>query len=189
MMSFHALLLVAIGLSMDAFGASVSRGAFVGKLRHGVALRIACLFGAFAAVTPVIGWAIGIALLDLIAAFDHWVAFGLLSAVGAKMIVDARSQRGGIANNANMRILILLISALATNIDAGIFGIMLPGMQVNVAVAAATIGAVTFAASFAGIYVGRATSAAWGYKAEIFGGVLLIVIGSKILVDHTLLAA
>ncbi len=187
-MAFQALLLVAIGLSMDAFGASVSRGALVGHHRLAVALWVAGLFGGFAAVTPLIGWAIGIALIDLIAAFDHWVAFGLLSAVGSKMIFDAYSHRENIAANTGLRILILLVSALATNVDAAIFGITLPLMQVNLLVAAATIGVVTFVASFAGLHLGRVSGAALGHKAEIFGGVILIVIGTKILIDHTILA-
>lgn len=174
---------------MDAFGASVSRGALIGGIRRGVALRVAGLFGGFAAATPVVGWAVGFAFLDLIAAFDHWIAFGLLSAVGAKMIYDAQARRGGIASNTSLRVLILVTSALATNIDAGIFGIALPIMQVNLVAASATIGLVTFIASFAGLYVGRATGAAFGYKAEIVGGLILILIGIKILIDHTYLAS
>lgn len=170
---------------MDAFGASISRGALIGGLRHGAALRVAGLFGGFAATTPVIGWAVGIAFLDLIAAFDHWIAFGLLSAVGTKMIFDAQAHHGGIASNTSRRVLLLLASALATNVDAGIFGITLPIMQVNLVTASATIGLVTFIASFVGLYVGRATGAALGHKAEIAGGLILIAIGTKILLDHT----
>jgi len=187
-MSFHALLLVAIGLSMDAFGASISRGALIGALRHSVTLRVAGLFGGFAAATPLVGWAVGFAFLDLIAAFDHWIAFGLLSAVGAKMIYDAQARRGGAASNTSLRVLILVTSALATNIDAGIFGITLPIMQVNLVTASATIGLVTFIASFAGMHVGRVTGAALGHKAEIIGGLILILIGIKILIDHTYLS-
>lgn len=187
-MAFQALLLVAIGLSMDAFGASISRGALVRHHRLSIALWVASLFGGFAAVTPLIGWAIGIALLDLISALDHWIAFGLLSAVGTKMIIDAWSHRDSVAANTGLRILILLVSAIATNVDAGIFGITLPLMQVNLLVASATIGIVTFTASFAGLHIGRVSGAALGHKAEIFGGVILIVIGTKILIDHTLLA-
>lgn len=173
---------------MDALGASVSRGALIGELRRGVALRTASLFGGFAAATPVVGWAVGLAFLDLIAAFDHWIAFGLLSAVGAKMIFDAQARRGGIASNTSLRVLILLTSALATNIDAGIFGITLPMMQIDLVTASVTIGLVTFIASFAGLYAGRATGAAFGHKAEIVGGLILILIGIKILLDHTYFA-
>ena len=187
-MAFQALLLVAIGLSMDAFGASISRGALVGQHRLSIALWVASLFGCFAAVTPLVGWAIGIALLDLISALDHWIAFGLLSAVGTKMIFDAWSHRDSVAANTGLRILILLVSAIATNVDAGIFGITLPLMQVNLLVASATIGIVTFTASFVGLYIGRVSGAALGHKAEIFGGVILIMIGTKILIDHTYLA-
>ena len=173
---------------MDAFGASISRGALTKHLRHSLALKVASLFGSFAAATPVVGWAVGVAFFDLISALDHWIAFGLLSAVGVKMIVDARSHRANIASNTSFRVMILVVSALATNIDAGIFGITLPIMQVNLIIASATIGVVTFAASFAGMHIGRVTGAALGHKAEIFGGVILIIIGTKILVDHTYFA-
>lgn len=174
---------------MDAFGAAVSRGAVMGRLRHSVALRVAGLFGGFAAATPIVGWAVGIAFLDLIAAFDHWVAFGLLSAVGGKMIYDAQARRDSVAGNTSLRVIILVTSALATNIDAGIFGITLPMMQVNLITASATIGLVTFIASFAGMHIGRVTGAALGHKAEIIGGLILILIGIKILVDHIYLAS
>ena len=173
---------------MDALGASISRGASIRRLQHNMALRVAGLFGGFAAATPVVGWAVGIAFIDLISALDHWIAFGLLSAVGTKMIFDAWSRRGSIASNTSFRILILVASALATNVDAGIFGITLPIMQVNLIIASATIGFVTFAASFAGMHIGRATGSALGHKAEIVGGLILILIGTKILIDHTYFA-
>lgn len=188
-MTFQALLLVAIGLSMDAFGASISRGAVVRHHRHAIALGAASLFGIFAAVTPIIGWAIGIAFVDRIAAIDHWIAFGLLSAVGAKMIFDARAQRGHQATDKSLHVTVLLVSAVATNIDAAIFGITLPLMRVDLLAACAAIGAATFFAAFAGMTIGRATGAALGHKAEIFGGAILIAIGVKILLDHTYFAA
>lgn len=188
-MTFHALFLVAIGLSMDAFGASISRGAVVRHHRQAIALAAASLFGIFAAVTPIIGWAIGIALLDQIAALDHWVAFGLLSAVGVKMIFDASAHSASSATDKGLRLFVLLVSAVATNIDAGIFGITLPLVRVDLLAACVTIGVATFIAAFVGMNIGRATGAALGHKAEIFGGVVLIAIGVKILLDHTYFAA
>ena len=94
-MSLQALILVAIGLSMDAFGASISRGSAVGRLPLGRSAAIAGLFGLFAVIAPVIGWSVGAAFYDLIEAVDHWIAFCLLSAIGIKMIVDARGGARG----------------------------------------------------------------------------------------------
>ncbi len=189
-MSLQALILVAIGLSMDAFGASVSRGAAFGRMPVRIALRTAGLFGLFATAAPVIGWTVGIAFYDLISALDHWIAFCLLSVIGGKMIVDARA--GGEARDAAAvdvtpsRLLIVLTAAVATNVDAAVVGIALPGLHVSLPMAAGIIGTVTFSASFIGIHIGRATGAAFGHRAEIAGGVILIAIGTKILIEHTL---
>jgi len=188
-MSVQALILVAIGLAMDAFGASVSRGAAYGRLLPGVALKIALLFGAFALMAPVIGWAIGTAFYDLIEAYDHWVAFCLLSAISIKMIADSRSaSESRTVGKIQTRLLIVLVSAIATNVDAAVFGIALPGLRVDITIAAATIGATTFMASYGGTHLGRVTSVAFGHKAEILGGAILIAIGTKILLEHTVLA-
>ena len=189
-MSVYALILVAIGVAMDAFGASISRGA---ASRHTPALKVAGLFGGLALIAPVAGWAIGAAFYDLIEAYDHWIAFCLLTAIGAKMIADALSSGKDRTVDSPLirprtRFLIVLVSAVATNVDAAIFGIVLPGLHVDIWAAAAIIGAATFIASFAGTHLGRLTGAAFGHRAEIFGGALLIAIGTKILIEHTLLA-
>lgn len=188
-MSVQALILVAIGLAMDAFGASVSRGAAYGRLLPGGALKIALLFGAFAMIAPVIGWAIGAAFYDLIEAYDHWIAFCLLSAIGIKMIADSRRDSESTSvGKMQTRLLIVLVSAIATNVDAAVFGIALPGLRVDITIAAAIIGAATFIASYGGTHLGRITSVAFGHKAEILGGAILIAIGTKILLEHTVLA-
>jgi putative Mn2+ efflux pump MntP len=188
-MSLQALILVAIGLSMDAFGASISRGAAFGRLPLGRSAAIAGLFGLFAVIAPVIGWAVGAAFYDLIEALDHWIAFCLLSAIGIKMIVDAR---GGTTDSAvggaPIRILIVLVSAIATNIGATVVGIALPGLRVDIWSAAAIIGCATLLTSFVGLQIGRITGAAFGHRAEIAGGLILIAIGTKILLEHTILA-
>jgi manganese efflux pump family protein len=192
-MSFQALILVAIGLSMDAFGASISRGTALGRLPLGRSVAIAGLFGLFALIAPVIGWALGLAFYDLIEAVDHWIAFCLLSAIGIKMIADARggatgSTTGGAVGGVAARILIVLVSAIATNIDAAVVGIALPGLRVDIWSAAAIIGFATLLTSFAGLQLGRLTGAVFGHRAEIAGGLILIVIGTKILLEHTIWA-
>lgn len=187
-MSLQTLILVAIGLSMDAFGASISRGAASGRMPIASALKSASLFGAFAIAAPIIGGTVGIAFYDVISALDHWVAFILLSVIGGKMIFDARTGNESPVNVMPTRLAILLAAAIATNIDAAVVGIALPGLHIALPFAAGIIGATTFVASFLGIKIGHRTSVAFGHRAEMAGGAILIAIGTKILIEHTLLA-
>lgn len=190
-MTLQALILVALGLSMDAFGASISRGAALDRIPRSMAFRIAGLFGLFAVAAPVIGWAVGAAFYDLISALDHWIAFVLLSAIGIKMIVDAVRDDGmgndGPLDVTQIRLVIVLGAAIATNVDAAVVGVALPGLRVELPAAAGIIGFTTFGASFIGLYLGRLTGAAFGHRAEIAGGLILIAIGTRILIEHTLM--
>lgn len=179
-------MLVALGLSMDAFGASVSRGAVIRTLSLSLSLRISLVFGVFATAAPLLGAFLGLAFVDVISEVDHWIAFGLLVAVGAKMIRDAYIVSDGPPVALGLRLGVIVASALATSIDSGIFGITLPTTEISLSMSALTIGSVTFAAAFAGLQVGRISGVAVGRRAEVFGGVLLIAIGTKILLDHTL---
>lgn len=174
---------------MDAFGASVSRGAVIRTLGLSLSVRISLIFGAFATVAPILGALLGLVFIDVISAVDHWIAFGLLFAVGIKMIRDALSASDGPPVALGLRLAVVVASALATSIDSGIFGIALPSIEIGLPMSALTIGGVTFAAAFTGLQVGRITGAVIGRRAEIAGGILLIGIAIKILVDHTLLAA
>jgi manganese efflux pump family protein len=185
-LTFQALLLVALGLSMDAFGASVSRGAALSSVAIGTCFRISAVFGVFAAAAPALGWILGAAFLDTISVFDHWIAFVLLSAVGAKMIRDAL--RGGDTPPmaVGLRFSVVFVSALATSIDSSVFGITLPAFDIGLSVASSTIGAMTFGAAFIGLRLGRKLGAVAGQRAEIIGGLILIVIAFKILADHML---
>ena len=173
---------------MDAFGASVSRGAALRSVPFVSALRISAVFGAFAAVTPALGWALGAAFIGVISAVDHWIAFILLAALGAKMIRDALGRDDPAPVAAGIRLAVVAASALATSIDTGIFGVALPSLQVGLPEASATIGCVTFAAAFAGLKIGGVTGAVAGRRAEIAGGLLLVALGIKILLDHTVLS-
>jgi putative Mn2+ efflux pump MntP len=189
-MTLDALFLLALGLSFDAFGASVSRGAAGGAVTPALQLQIAGMFGVFATAAPVAGWAVGLAFYDLIASVDHWVAFVLLGGVGIHMIREATgsgANRSGTAPDPvtpGHRLAVLAASAFATSVDAGVVGISLPALRVNVVLAAGVIGTVTFVASLVGLRLGRAGGAAFGPKAEIAGGVILIAMGAKILVEH-----
>ena len=170
---------------MDAFGASVSRGAVIRTLSLSLSLRISLVFGVFATAAPLLGAFLGLAFVDVISEVDHWIAFGLLVAVGAKMIRDAYVVSDGPPVALGLRFGVIVASALATSIDSGIFGITLPTTEISLSMSALTIGSVTFAAAF-GLQVGRISGVAVGRRAEVFGGVLLIAIGTKILLDHTL---
>ena len=183
-MTLYALFLVALGLSMDAFGASISRGAVLKRASHNDPFKVAAFFGGFATVTPLTGWAVGMAFYNVIAELDHWIAFVLLSAIGIRMIRDGLTDGDSPTKIQSYRLSILLISALATSIDAGVVGVSLPFFRINILSATAIIGAVTFLASYVGIVIGGMTGSAIGKRAEILGGVILIGIGSKILVEH-----
>jgi len=188
--TLDALLILALGLSFDAFGASVSRGAAGGGASPAMQLQIAGLFGVFATAAPVAGWAVGLAFYDLIASVDHWVAFVLLGGVGIHMIYEAThsgANRVGASPTAatpGRRLAVLAASAFATSVDAGVVGISLPVLRVNILLAAGVIGTVTFVASLVGLRLGHAGGIAFGHKAEIAGGLVLIAIGAKILIEH-----
>ncbi|NQU70006.1 MAG: manganese efflux pump [Rhodospirillales bacterium] len=184
-MTFSTLILIALGLSMDAFGASVGRSASVGRYVHlADILKVGFLFGAFAALAPLIGWAIGRAFYSLIEAYDHWIAFALLSVVGLKMVRDGwiNAETNVIAHS--YRLLVIVGAAIATSIDAVAVGITLPTFHVNVLLAACVIGLVTLLASIFGSLLGRIAGEQMGRRAEILGGIVLIAIGARILIAH-----
>jgi putative Mn2+ efflux pump MntP len=153
------------------------------------ALVVGLAFGMAQAVAPLLGWALGVAFSALIEAWDHWIAFGLLVLIGAKMIWEGnRSDPPGEASDPGKERIAtgwtLLGLAVATSIDAAAAGITLPTLGAPIFLSIATIGLVTFALSFAGVWIGRTGTRAFGSNAEIIGGLILIVIGAKVLIDH-----
>ncbi len=171
---------------MDAFGASVGRGASVsGHARLLDILQAGFLFGTFAALAPLIGWMIGSAFYALIEAYDHWIAFALLSVVGLKMVRDGWIVAETKVVAHSYRLLVIVIAAIATSIDAAAVGITLPTFRVNVLVAASVIGLVTFLASISGSFLGRFAGEQMGRRAEVLGGIILIAIGVRIVIEHT----
>ncbi len=169
-------------LAADAFAAALCQGASARGNHHVRALTIGASFGAAQAIAPLFGWALGVAFAGIIAAFDHWIAFGILAVLGGKLIKEGLSSDGECAPPASGWTLVLL--AVATSIDAVAAGFALPTMAIAPLVAAAVIGIVTFVLSAGGVYLGRAVGTALGGKAEVFGGVVLIAIGVRILVEH-----
>lgn len=173
-------------LAADAFAAALCQGAAVRRRVHGRAFGIGALFGTAQALGPLVGWLLGVACEDLIAAVDHWIAFGILAVLGARLIRAGCAPGGACAPMANGWLLVGL--AIGTSIDAVAAGFALPTLGLAPLLAAAIIGVVTFVLSTCGVYLGRAVGAALGGKAEVFGGVVLIAIGVRILFEHGVFA-
>jgi manganese efflux pump family protein len=184
-----SLLLLALGLSADAFAVALGQGAVAKTKTWQTALTVGLAFGAAQAIAPLIGWSLGYAFAGLIESFDHWIAFGLLAAVGVKMLWEGfnKDPPGVESDPGKQRIAggwALLALAVATSIDAAAAGITLPTLGAPILLSVAVIGGITFVLSAAGVWIGRMGSHAIGQQAEIIGGVILIVIGAKVLIDH-----
>ena len=182
-MSLFELFVIAVGLSMDAFAVAVCRGLEMRRIDYRQALLIAVFFGGFQALMPVAGYLLGAGFEHYISSFDHWIAFLLLAFIGGKMIWEA--VRGGEEEHAEaLSLKLLVMMAVATSIDALAVGVTFAFLRVQIVPAVASIGAITFALSFAGVKVGNVFGDRFEKKAEICGGVILILIGAKILLEH-----
>ena len=183
-MSILEILLLGIGLSMDAFAVSICKGLSAKRLQTRHYLIIGAWFGGFQALMPTIGFFLGSTFEQYITAFDHWVAFVLLAAIGAGMIKESLSKEESNGND-SFSFKTMLLLALATSIDALAVGItfaLLP--DVNVPLAVCLIGITTFVCSAAGLKVGNLFGLKYKAKAELAGGIILILIGLKILLEH-----
>ena len=182
-MRFWELLILAVGLSMDAFAVAVCKGLSIRALMPRHAAVVGLWFGAFQALMPLIGWLLGAAFADMIAAVDHWIAFALLAFIGGNMIREAL---GGEEEDCDPSLapLAMLVLAVATSIDALAVGVTFAFLRVDILPAVALIGVCTFVISAAGVKVGNVFGARYKSKAELFGGVVLVLIGLKILLEH-----
>ena len=176
--------LMAMGLALDAFSVAVTGGIVAGKPRLRHAFRIAFSFGFFQAFMPVIGWAAGSVLTEVISGVDHWIAFLLLSMIGLHMIYEAIRSGPGETSPSPLNIKILLLLSVATSIDALAAGIGLAFIEVAIVPTVIIIGVVTFFLSFMGYYIGDRIGRLLGNKVRILGGIILIGIGLKILIEH-----
>ncbi len=184
-MDIYTILLIGVGLSMDAFSVSVTDGIILKKPRLSQSVKIASFFGGFQFFMPVLGYLLGSAFARYITAFDHWIAFCLLGFIGAKMIWEAMHEEdecGEIKDPLDTYALFIL--GIATSIDALAVGITFATMAVSVLFASAIIGVMTFTISLLGVYLGSRLGNLLGNKAEIVGGLVLIGIGVKILIEH-----
>ncbi len=188
-MGIAELLLIAAGLSMDAFAVSVCKGLGMRRLNVRVALVLAGLFGLFQGGMPVLGWLLGSRFLWLIEPVDHWIAFGLLAFIGTKMIVDAvRGEEEDAGATDHVAWGEFLMLAVATSIDALAVGISFAALHVEIVPSCITIGITTFVLSLIGVGVGHAFGSRFERPAQILGGIVLILIGVKVLLEHLGLA-
>ncbi|MBA7623734.1 putative manganese efflux pump MntP [subsurface metagenome] len=183
-MDLITIIVIAVGLAMDAFAVSIVSGSVYQQLHVRHALRMAVFFGGFQAVMPLIGSLVGMSVKDYIADYDHWVAFGLLSAVGGKMIYESFKIKSAEKNLDPSNVLVLLVLSLATSIDALAIGITLSLIVSSIAIAVIIIGLVTFALSYLGVCIGKRFGHFFENKIEALGGIILIGLGIKILFEH-----
>ncbi len=178
------LLLIAFGLSMDAFAVSISNGMTIRQQRTNHAIRIGLFFGFFQALMPLLGWSAGLSLRDLISGVDHWIAFGLLSLIGCKMIYESMKMDGQKKEVPTLSLPMLLMLSIATSIDALAVGISFALLNISIVTPIIVIGTVTFILSFLGVLIGNKAGHFFERNIEVIGGLILIGIGIKILIEH-----
>lgn len=182
-MDIVSVLILAVALAMDAFGVSITDGIILRKIKVTDALKIGLFFGAFQFIMPCIGSFAASIASDYIETFDHWIAFVLLVFLGVRMIIETWNEEKEIPKNP-LALSTLTMMAVATSIDALAAGISMAAVGTPILVPSAIIGIVAFAFSFAGIYIGSKSGDVLGDKAEIAGGIMLIFIGLKTLIEH-----
>ena len=185
-MNLSATLLLAFGMSMDAFAASIGKGATLHKPKFSEAVRTGLIFGAIETLTPLVGWGLGMLASQFVLEWNHWIAFILLVFLGGRMIIEGFRGDSDEACEAPRRhgFWLLVTTAFATRLDAMAVGVGLAFLQVSIVTTALAIGCATFIMSTLGIMVGRFIGPLLGKRAEILGGIVLIGIGSEILWSH-----
>jgi len=177
-------ILLSLGLAADAFAVAVSSGLAIKHMKVNKALKIALFFGGFQALMPVIGWLIGLSFSFLITPIDHWIAFGLLSFIGGRMIYESLQSEESEKKFNPLDTGTLITLSLATSIDALAVGLGFAVLKDSIALAVTAIGFITFFLAFAGVFIGHKCGNLFANKIEILGGAILIFIGSRILFLH-----
>ena len=183
-MSFVTIFILALGLGFDAFSVAIGIGAGSDKKLWVPILRLSAAFGMFQFVMPMIGWLAGLTVVGIVASFDHWIAFALLTLVGGKMIWEGFGKGSDEKKMDRTRGWPLLMLSVATSIDALAVGFSFSVLKVPVVFPSIIIGIVCFFMTVAGMLFGKVLAGIFGKKVEIFGGIVLIAIGIKILIDH-----
>ncbi len=182
-MDVFTVLLVALGLAMDAFAVSIAHGMTIQKQRVASGLKMATAFGVFQSIMPVFGWLAGLSFIELISGFDHWIAFILLAFIGGKMIYSTRTNSIQ-EKETKLTASLLLILSIATSIDALAVGLSFSLLREPITTPVVVIGVVAFLLSLAGFYFGNKLGRIFEKRIQVIGGVVLIAIGIKILLEH-----
>lgn len=180
-MSILDLFILAVGLSMDAFAVSVCKGLSLGKIKPKHMCIAGAWFGGFQALMPLIGYFLGSFFADMIEKYDHWVAFVLLAIIGGNMIKESFGKDEKVDSSMDVKSMLLL--AIATSIDALAVGVTFAFLQVQIVPAVSFIGVITFIFSAVGVKIGSLFGTKYKSKAELFGGIVLVLIGIKILLE------
>ena len=183
-MGLGELFILAVGLSMDAFAVAVGKGLSVQKTTVKHYLVVGLYFGIFQALMPIIGYFVGAQFADSITAIDHWIAFGLLAFLGGRMIKESFERCPDTSADASLSFKAMFPLAIATSIDALAVGVSLAFLNVDITPAASFIGVITFLLSMIGVKVGNVFGIKYKAKAELIGGVVLVLVGLKILLEH-----
>ena len=183
-MDMITIIVIAIGLAMDAFAVSITRGLTIKHQKIHYAFRIALFFGVFQAFMPLVGWLTGLSLRDFISEIDHWIAFGLLSFIGFKMVYESIKMESTEKELNQLNMYVLVVLSIATSIDALAVGASFAMLSISIATPIIVIGIVTFLLSFMGVFIGSRFGHFFEGKIEIIGGLIVIGIGIKILIEH-----
>ena len=183
-MTLFELFILAVGLSMDAFAVSICKGLAMGKFRLKNIVVPGLWFGGFQAGMPLIGYFLGSHFASYITPFDHWIAFVLLGGIGVNMIREAVSDEGDSCAAASLDFKTMFVMSVATSIDALAVGVTFAFLNVRIVPAVSFIGVTTFILSCAGVMIGSVFGAKFKKKAELMGGVILVLLGTKILLEH-----
>ena len=192
-MDFVTLFLIAVGLSMDAFSVAICKGLSMPRATAGKCSVVGLWFGGFQALMPIVGYFLGVGFRHTIESFDHWIAFGLLAIIGINMIRESMEKEEennscGCCSTNELSARKMFPMAVATSIDALAVGVSFAFLKVDIWTSALAIGVTTFVLSFVGVKVGNIFGAKYKSKAELAGGIILILIGLKILLEHTVFA-
>lgn len=184
-MGIAEIVLIAVGLAMDAFAVSIGKGLSVKRIEPRHSMSVGLWFGGFQALMPLVGYFLGISFASFVSSIDHWIAFVLLGVIGANMIREAKGDECECEGaNADFSPRQMLLLAIATSIDALAVGVSLAFLGVDIWTTVAVIGVITMILSMAGLRIGNIFGCRFKSKAEILGGCVLILMGSKILVEH-----
>ena len=184
-MDLLTIFLIAVGLAMDAFAVSIAKGMTISRQRRKFALLLGGFFGGFQMLMPAIGWLVGLSFKDIIMGVDHWIAFGLLVFIGGKMIYDS-TRKDLDKKDERLRLHSILILAIATSIDALMVGLSFAFLNTSILEPILVIGLITFILSIIGFFFGCGLGRVFGNKIKIVGGLILIMIGLRILLEHIL---